>query len=167
MGFQPVGKRVPSTRRAESPSYNEQPNVQVMPNSTPKPDPLHGHPASERFKADDEIDMTPMVDVTFLLLIFFMVTAAFLLQKAMQVPPAEDDEAVAAQLIDDPQKDSIVVRIDSDNVYWVGCPVWKKSAGRPVNKKCGNKFARPAKELAATASPSTWCKRTASRCTTT
>lgn len=106
-----------------------------MPDSPPQSDPLHGHPASERWKADDEIDMTPMVDVTFLLLIFFMVTAAFLLQKAMQVPPAEDDEAVAAQLIDDPQKDSIVVRIDSDNVFWVGCPLWEEEHRAPSKQE--------------------------------
>ena len=37
-------------------------------------------------KSDSEMDMTPMVDVTFLLLIFFMVTAAFAMQKSFQVP---------------------------------------------------------------------------------
>ena len=33
---------------------------------------------------EDELDMTPMVDVTFLLLIFFMVTASFTLQKSLE-----------------------------------------------------------------------------------
>ena len=32
---------------------------------------------------DNEIDMTPMVDTTFLLLLFFMITAAFSLQKSL------------------------------------------------------------------------------------
>ena len=36
---------------------------------------------------EDELDMTPMVDIVFLLLIFFMVTASFTLQKSMQQPP--------------------------------------------------------------------------------
>ena len=40
--------------------------------------------ASQR--EEEEMDMTPMVDVTFLLLIFFMVTAAFSLQKSIKMP---------------------------------------------------------------------------------
>ncbi len=39
-----------------------------------------------KFQSEDDLDMTPMVDVTFLLLIFFMITAAFSLQKSMEVP---------------------------------------------------------------------------------
>jgi len=42
---------------------------------------------------EDELDMTPMVDVTFLLLIFFMVTASFTLQKSIPQPPAASDDA--------------------------------------------------------------------------
>ena len=34
-------------------------------------------------REEEELDMTPMVDVTFLLLIFFMVTASFSLQKSI------------------------------------------------------------------------------------
>jgi len=37
------------------------------------------------------VDMTPMVDVTFLLLIFFMVTAAFSLQKSLELPTSSKD----------------------------------------------------------------------------
>ena len=40
----------------------------------------------------DDLDMTPMVDVTFLLLIFFMVTAAFSLQKSLEVPTPDQQE---------------------------------------------------------------------------
>jgi biopolymer transport protein ExbD len=74
--------------------------------------------------ADDEMDLTPMVDVTFLLLIFFMVTAAFAAQKAISVPPINDDEAAPTQTVDDLEEDSVVIRIDGDNVYWVGAPRW-------------------------------------------
>ena len=42
--------------------------------------------------SEDDLDMTPMVDVTFLLLIFFMVTAAFSLQKSINVPTPEKEE---------------------------------------------------------------------------
>jgi len=76
-----------------------------------------------RRKTDDEMDLTPMVDVTFLLLIFFMITAAFAAQKAISVPPVEETEA-AAQTVDELEQDSIVVRIDGDNVYWVSAPKW-------------------------------------------
>ncbi|MFM7973431.1 MAG: ExbD/TolR family protein, partial [Pirellula sp.] len=41
----------------------------------------------------DDMDMTPMVDVTFLLLIFFMITANFTMQKSIQVPAEKSDEA--------------------------------------------------------------------------
>jgi biopolymer transport protein ExbD len=79
-----------------------------------------------RRKVDDEMDLTPMVDVTFLLLIFFMITAAFAVQKAISVPPVNDSEAAAAQTVDQLEEDSIVVRVDADNVYWVSAPNWNE-----------------------------------------
>jgi biopolymer transport protein ExbD len=82
-------------------------------------------------RVEDEMDMTPMVDVTFLLLIFFMVTAAFALQKAIEVPPVDEDQAAPAQTIDDLEKDSIVVRVDGDNVYWIGSPEWPDERRAP------------------------------------
>ena len=77
------------------------------------------------------MDLTPMVDVTFLLLIFFMITAAFALQKAIEVPPIEDDEASASQTVDDLEVDSIVIRIDEDNVFWIGAPKWDEEQRAP------------------------------------
>jgi biopolymer transport protein ExbD len=71
---------------------------------------------------EDDMDLTPMVDVTFLLLIFFMITAAFALQKAIEVPPVQEDEAVAADTIEDLEVDAVVVRIDADNIFWIGAP---------------------------------------------
>ncbi|TWT75861.1 Biopolymer transport protein ExbD/TolR [Posidoniimonas polymericola] len=82
-------------------------------------------------RVDDELDMTPMVDVTFLLLIFFMITAAFALQKALEVPPVDEDQAAASQTIDDLEKDSIVIRIDEDNIFWVGSPMWGEEQKAP------------------------------------
>jgi len=69
------------------------------------------------------MDMTPMVDVTFLLLIFFMITAAFDLQKSMQTTPPEPEEEGAAQTVtvEDLEESSILVEIDSnDNVMVEG-----------------------------------------------
>lgn len=61
--------------------------------------------------ANDGLDMTPMVDVTFQLLIFFMITASFVTQKSLQTsPPEPDDEAgqVAMQVEEDDQAPVIV-----------------------------------------------------------
>ena len=71
---------------------------------------------------EDEMDLTPMVDVTFLLLIFFMITAAFALQKSLEIPPVKDSEGAVSQSVDDLEKDSIVVRVDEDNVFWISGP---------------------------------------------
>lgn len=79
-----------------------------------------------KIRSDDELDMTPMVDVTFLLLIFFMITAAFALQKVLSVPPVQDEEEASTQIVEDIEKDSIVVRIDEDNVFWIGGPQWQE-----------------------------------------
>lgn len=71
---------------------------------------------------DDGLDMTPMVDMTFLLLIFFMVTCAFALQKSLKVPtpelPEEGTEA-APDTNPEEEADSVIVRIDSDSRVWL------------------------------------------------
>jgi biopolymer transport protein ExbD len=78
-----------------------------------------------RRRTDDEMDLTPMVDVTFLLLIFFMITAAFAAAKAISVPPQNETDA-PAQSMDDLEEDSIVIRIDGDNVFWISAPKWSE-----------------------------------------
>jgi biopolymer transport protein ExbD len=69
----------------------------------------------------DEMDLTPMVDVTFLLLIFFMITAAFSLTKTIEVPPPDPEQqgAQQTQTLDDLEKNSIMVRIDAQNAIFV------------------------------------------------
>ena len=89
------------------------------------------HQRLDKDEKEYDMDMTPMVDVTFLLLIFFMITAAFMLQKSLEVPPADTDEGAPAQTAEDLEKDSIVVRVDGDNVYWIGCPMWPEEQRAP------------------------------------
>ncbi|MCH2210496.1 MAG: protein kinase [Fuerstiella sp.] len=67
----------------------------------------------------EETDLTPMVDVTFLLLIFFMITAAFDLQKKFDVAPARLEEAVEVTL-DDTDDPSLLIEIGHDNVVYIG-----------------------------------------------
>ncbi|MGL4593722.1 MAG: ExbD/TolR family protein [Thermoguttaceae bacterium] len=50
-----------------------------------------------------EMDMTPMVDVVFLLLIFFMITASFGMQKAIEIP--DSDANSSAQQVRVPEND--------------------------------------------------------------
>lgn len=63
------------------------------------------------------LDMTPMVDVTFLLLIFFMITASFSMQKSMQTAPPEPDQEGASQSVsmEELEEESVVVEIDEEN----------------------------------------------------
>lgn len=72
-----------------------------------------------RASPDEELDMTPMVDVTFQLLIFFMLTAAFALQKSIDLPTPDPSQAVAQsrtleEIEDD--EDYVIVRIEDDNI---------------------------------------------------
>lgn len=71
---------------------------------------------------EELMDMTPMVDVVFLLLIFFMVTAAFALQKSIEVPPPDTTDSVSqTRTIEDLEEDDdfVIIRIDGDNTIWV------------------------------------------------
>ncbi|MCH2200607.1 MAG: protein kinase [Fuerstiella sp.] len=68
----------------------------------------------------EETDLTPMVDVTFLLLIFFMITAAFDLQKKFDVAPARLEEQAVEVTLDDTDDPSLEVEIGHDNVVYIG-----------------------------------------------
>src|SRR5213592_1780281 len=71
------------------------------------------------------IDMTPMVDVAFLLLIFFMVTTVFRTPQALQInlPPDKDVKIEVAE------SKVLTVRVLPDNrAYWKrGTDPWARS----------------------------------------
>lgn len=76
---------------------------------------------SSRF-AEEELDLTAMVDVVFQLLIFFMVTASFSLQKSIEVPtPDQPRQGVsrALQPLEELQDVAILVSVDERNVVSV------------------------------------------------
>lgn len=88
--------------------------------------------------AETEMDMTPMVDVTFLLLIFFMVTATFTLQKSFEVPtPREDQASSQATSVEDLEEDPdvVTVRIDEYNTYFVSCSAWDQEQEAPSKQE--------------------------------
>ena len=68
----------------------------------------------------DHIDMTAMVDVTFLLLIFFMITASFTSEKAIQQKVASSDVSSQAQPVE--ENETIKILIDEFNAYTVIFP---------------------------------------------
>jgi biopolymer transport protein ExbD len=74
----------------------------------------------------DEMDLTPMVDVTFLLLIFFMITASFSLTKTIETPPPDPDKKGVQTLanLEELEMTSIMARIDEqDNIFLDDEPV--------------------------------------------
>ncbi len=68
------------------------------------------------FKSDDEdveINMTPMLDVVFILLIFFIVTTSFIRESGVEVNRPEASSASALS-----QK-AVIVAITNDNQVWI------------------------------------------------
>lgn len=69
---------------------------------------------SRRSRREDNIDlnMTPLIDMVFILLIFFMVTANFVRESGVDVerPVAQTSES---------KNPSVIVSIDHNNVVWV------------------------------------------------
>jgi biopolymer transport protein ExbD len=63
----------------------------------------------------NDIDLTPMLDVVFIMLIFFIVTASFVKEEGLNpnVPPPSQ------QPVDPTAPKNILVRISSDNQIWV------------------------------------------------
>ncbi len=73
-------------------------------------------------RREEDMDMTPMVDVTFLLLIFFMLTASFAQQKALETPaPDPTQQAAQSRNLEELEEDDdyIVIRVDETSVVWV------------------------------------------------
>lgn len=84
-------------------------------------------------RQEAEMDMTPMVDVTFLLLIFFMVTASFKLQKAIQQQADTSDEPSEVVMEQEEQKDAIQVYIDeNDNFFLTSSDLGEEMAAGKV-----------------------------------
>ncbi|MDA1075716.1 MAG: biopolymer transporter ExbD [Proteobacteria bacterium] len=58
-------------------------------------------------ESEEQINLTPMLDVVFIMLIFFIVTATFVKEIGLDVNQPDDDKPKTV----DPDKKSIVVRI--------------------------------------------------------
>lgn len=59
------------------------------------------------------VDITPMLDVVFIMLIFFIVTATFVKQSGIEVNQPQASTAVVQE------KANILIAIDADNRIWI------------------------------------------------
>lgn len=109
----PMPTASPETNRSDDPS-NSLASSQKRPRRSIRTD------RSEQ-ENDLEWDITPMVDVAFLLLIFFMLTASFSIQKAIRTstPQNEEPSTNAVQIQPTEKVESLVVQIDEFNAYTV------------------------------------------------
>jgi biopolymer transport protein ExbD len=115
--FAPPPKAPPLQRSVDEPASEVPPISQAL--------------GRRREMSEAEMDMTPMVDVTFQLLIFFMVTAAFSLQSSIPLPAPKDEQAstqvaVLEDIEDNP--DYVTVRVDENNTYIVETLDWEAEA---------------------------------------
>ena len=68
----------------------------------------------KRISEASETDLTPMLDIVFILLIFFIVTATFLKENAMTMPTPPPDSLTSVQ-----PRPAIIVSITNDNLVRV------------------------------------------------
>lgn len=113
---------VPSTTlRAETSEQAEIPSeaafFQVAPDTKEKTVDA-GFKIGREKQEEDDLDLTPMVDVTFLLLIFFMITASFSLEKTIPTPVPDPTDQSSSQPIpqqDELQEKSILIEVAADS----------------------------------------------------
>lgn len=118
---QPTAKPTPKPTSATKPTPKK-PVKKAKPDPVvPSDDDYEFELRGSRIEADD-MDLTPMVDVTFLLLIFFMITASFSMTKTIETPAPDPEKQGAQQTIqnlEDLERTSVMVRIDQEDVIFV------------------------------------------------
>jgi biopolymer transport protein ExbD len=76
---------------------------------------LRKHIANIKTEQDEaEINLTPMLDVVFIMLIFFIVTATFIRETGLDVNRPDQDQAQVVQ-----EEGAILVIIDSTDDIWI------------------------------------------------
>lgn len=65
--------------------------------------------ANRKRADDDEMDITPMIDMTFLLLIFFLVCSTFDMQSPIELAPAKNGKGVG-------ERESFVISVGAGGV---------------------------------------------------
>ena len=76
---------------------------------------MRKHIANLKTEQDEaEINLTPMLDVVFIMLIFFIVTATFIRETGLDVNRPDQDQAQVVQ-----EEGAILVIIDSTDDIWI------------------------------------------------
>ncbi len=149
--LQPVGLTVENVHHKPAPI-----DAPLATHDTPRPDPPkvetaedEDEPVPAKMKADEgELDMTPMVDVTFLLLIFFMITAAFSLQKSIESPRQQSDKPSSSAKEEVPEEvDSVTVQIDERGSFLVLAADWERETPGKQNLIAALKEANTGGEI--------------------
>lgn len=70
---------------------------------------------SSRNQDDAAIDMTPMLDIVFIMLIFFIVTASFLKESGIDVNRPDGSESQQ----DQQDRQNIMILVTADNEVWM------------------------------------------------
>ena len=88
---------------------------------------MRKHIANIKSENDEaEINLTPMLDVVFIMLIFFIVTATFIRETGLEVNRPDDNQAQVVQ-----EDGAILVIIDSTDDIWIDNRVVDARAVRP------------------------------------
>jgi biopolymer transport protein ExbD len=64
---------------------------------------------------ESDIDMTPMLDVVFIMLIFFIVTASFVKEAGLDMSSSEQDSNINTKA----NNNTILIRIESTGRIWI------------------------------------------------
>ena len=78
---------------------------------------------------ETQINLTPMLDVVFIMLIFFIVTATFIQEVGLDLNPPDPSETPPPP---DPDKRTIVVQIDARDRYRIAQRFVDRRAVRPM-----------------------------------
>ena len=85
-----------------------------------------------RKQREQDLDMTPMVDVSFLVLIFFMVTASFSIQRAIESPNPVSEQASTRPVDLEREIDPVRLHVDHDGAFLLMAADWQRE---PVGKR--------------------------------
>ena len=74
---------------------------------------MRSNPRYRRIDEEDGVDLTPMLDVVFIMLIFFIVTASFVKERGIDISRPDAPSTTT-------ESKSILVRITESDQIWMG-----------------------------------------------
>lgn len=114
-------EELPPEQRVDSPEVAPAPAQSAEPETTAPEsleDPATGPLRKRKPLVIEEFDLTPMVDMVFLLLLFFMLTASYSKQKTIEIPAPNPEQKGTQQLLqtlEELRENSIIINVEADN----------------------------------------------------